>query len=395
MTSRPNMIATVPGIYPPPVPPPVIDWPTITIGNDGNPTPEPSRQPTVTTQSTRPTSSSSASSSSCASSSVVTNTFVSCAFVANQASSSSCSTSTSMITGCSVTGTATTTAAACSIGASADPDWPFSEGEEYPLVGAADVSWTAFDTVIYTDSLSSATASSSVSLSSTTNSSITVGPSTSTTSVGAVMSDADATFISDPPSATSTTLSTLTSSSPTATSGFTPPASTRPSTPTCYGNQVESSCIAGSLPSTAPYSGKKGPSCEKGDGVDSAFPRVNSKQAAQAAAKYCANLVENAVILSANTHSLPSFIVHGAAENNSDIALSVLFDVSACPEDKSLSTLDFSKLGQQGCQMDLFTAISVMCAQDSSWSDYNPQYTLEGGVFASDCGLWAITGRAS
>jgi hypothetical protein len=68
------------------------------------------------------------------------------------------------------------------------------------------------------------------------------------------------------------------------------------------------------------------------------------------------------------------------------MAIAVLFDVSACPADKSRTNLDFKALGQQTCVADLFKAISEVCGEDSTWINYNPQFTIEGGVFASDCG---------
>ena len=31
-------------------------------------------------------------------------------------------------------------------------------------------------------------------------------------------------------------------------------------------------------------------------------------------------------------------------------------------------------------------------AQDSTWRDYNPDYTLEGGVLLNDCGMFSLVG---
>jgi hypothetical protein len=64
-----------------------------------------------------------------------------------------------------------------------------------------------------------------------------------------------------------------------------------------------------------------------------------------------------------------------------------------CPTDKSVSTVDFAKLGYNECYSNLYTAISEVCAQGSTWADYNEQYTLEGGVFGNDCALWAMTSQ--
>ncbi len=159
---------------------------------------------------------------------------------------------------------------------------------------------------------------------------------------------------------------------------------------TCIGNQVQGTCLADSLPSAAPYSEYQGPSCDKAAGPGSPNPRINIKQAEDGASKYCAALAQGGVVLSAD-HTFPKpFVVPGVAENNHDLALQVLFDVSACPTDKSSSTVDFSKLSIQLCQADLFSALSEVCAQDSTWKDYNPQYTLEGGLFGADCALWSM-----
>ena len=37
--------------------------------------------------------------------------------------------------------------------------------------------------------------------------------------------------------------------------------------------------------------------------------------------------------------------------------------------------------------------MTVPGSQDSTWGDYNKDYTLEGGVVGLDCGLWALTGE--
>ena len=144
------------------------------------------------------------------------------------------------------------------------------------------------------------------------------------------------------------------------------------------------------LPSPTPYSGTQGPSCDKAAGSGSPNPRINIKQAENGASKYCVALAQSGVVLSADNTSPKPFVVPGAAENNNDIALLVLFDVSACPTDKSSSTVDFSKLSVQQCQADLFSAVSEACVQDSTWKDYNPQYTLEGGAFGADCAMWSM-----
>lgn len=73
------------------------------------------------------------------------------------------------------------------------------------------------------------------------------------------------------------------------------------------------------------------------------------------------------------------------------MTLAIQFDLSACPTDKSTSVLDFVALGLDACYEDMYTQLSNVCAQDSTWSDWNPDYSLEGGVYAADCALWSIS----
>ncbi len=96
--------------------------------------------------------------------------------------------------------------------------------------------------------------------------------------------------------------------------------------------------------------------------------------------------------------------------------MDVLFDVEACPKDKSQTTLDFTKLSAEECQSDFYLSISEYCklscpllpplfedsrvlmkiktgAQDSSWGGgYDPDYTIEGGLLLNDCGLFSLSG---
>ncbi|KAJ7452281.1 hypothetical protein FB451DRAFT_1409435 [Mycena latifolia] len=128
-----------------------------------------------------------------------------------------------------------------------------------------------------------------------------------------------------------------------------------------------------------PYSGPQPPSCYKANGPGTPDPRINDAKAQQAATDYCASLASNK---------------DRAAENNGDLALTVLYDVSACPTDKSTSTLDFTKFDAQSCFNNFYTTLAQFCGQDATWSSYNPDYTLEGGIFRSDCGLWSMAGQA-
>jgi hypothetical protein len=58
-----------------------------------------------------------------------------------------------------------------------------------------------------------------------------------------------------------------------------------------------------------------------------------------------------------------------------------------------MQEINFAKLGYDECYMNLYTAISEVCAQDSTWGDYNKDYTIEGGVYGADCGIWAMTSQ--
>lgn len=169
--------------------------------------------------------------------------------------------------------------------------------------------------------------------------------------------------------------------------------STAASTATpCQGNQVEvSGCAAGSLPSSTPYSGVKTPSCVRADGDAGSQPRLNDSKAQAAAADYCSQLISKSVVLSAKNSDYAPYTEPGVAENGASMSLTVLFDVEACPTDKSKTTLDFKALGQTECYQNMYTAIAEVCAQDSTWKEYNKDFTLEGGVFENDCGLWALT----
>ena len=120
----------------------------------------------------------------------------------------------------------------------------------------------------------------------------------------------------------------------------------------------------------------------------------------------------------------PSTVV-GAAENGGMLSLTVQFDVAGCPDDKSMSTIDFTKMNSDECVQNLYLAVSTDClssvlplfpfpnpkkspigssihclsyflgSQDSTWGDYDPNYTIEGGEFLNDCGLWRMVGEPS
>ncbi|KAF2876956.1 hypothetical protein BDV95DRAFT_589604 [Massariosphaeria phaeospora] len=119
---------TKPGIYPPPVPPPVanVPWPTITIGPGNKPTPGPnpeSEEPEDPQESKKSESScTSTTASSCA---------VSCTKPSGQSTESCTTTKCETTSGCSVTNTASTTIKS---GSCSPTDWVLQDGFEDPSV---------------------------------------------------------------------------------------------------------------------------------------------------------------------------------------------------------------------------------------------------------------------
>ena len=173
-----------------------------------------------------------------------------------------------------------------------------------------------------------------------------------------------------------------------------PTPSSSTSSEACIGNQVQGTCMAGSLPSAAPYSGTQGPSCEKDfGGAGSTGPRLNSDKASQAANNWCAARISEGLVLDGNSGNPKADVTKSVAEGGKDMVLNVMFDVTACPSDKSKTTLNFTALGQQNCGQDLYTAIETVCQEDRTWANFNKDFTLQGGVFGADCGLWSIYGQ--
>ena len=164
-------------------------------------------------------------------------------------------------------------------------------------------------------------------------------------------------------------------------------------TPLCVGNQVQGSCIGGTLPSSTPYSGYQGPSCNKADGSPGSRPRLNATVAQEAANQYCQNLVDQKVVLSDSTANPAPGVQKGTAENGGQMSLTVMYYKNSCPEDHSSSTLDFSAMGVETCFQNLYTALEAHCSQDSTWQAYDPQWTFQGGVFGGSCGLFSIAGE--
>ncbi len=132
---------------------------------------------------------------------------------------------------------------------------------------------------------------------------------------------------------------------------------------TCVGNQIQGSCVQGSEPSATPNSGPLGAVCNKVDAPNNDLVRINADQASQAAADYCANLISAGVVLDSTAEPSRPGIQPGAAENGGELALTVMFDVDSCEPNTAAKDqkIDFNSLGQQGCEMALFTLINAAC----------------------------------
>ena len=130
----------------------------------------------------------------------------------------------------------------------------------------------------------------------------------------------------------------------------------------CVGNQIQGSCTQSSEPQAPPYSGGLNePVCNKDDNGSSPLLMVNDDAANQAASQYCAALASNKVILDGQATAPKPYTTTGAAQNNGDLVLSVLFDLSACPPDHSASVLDFTKMSTKDCFDNFYTSLFEAC----------------------------------
>ena len=144
-----------------------------------------------------------------------------------------------------------------------------------------------------------------------------------------------------------------------ASSSSSPVSSSPPSQ--CSGNQIQGNCTEASLPSTPPFSGPQTPVCNKVDASTYDYLRVNATQAENAAAEYCSALTQAKLILNDQSSPPNPYHVAGAAENGGQLVLSVLYDNSSCPTDKTSSTLDFTSLSAEECQNDFNGILSQFC----------------------------------
>ena len=170
-----------------------------------------------------------------------------------------------------------------------------------------------------------------------------------------------------------------------------------PPDPACQGNQVQlPTCKQQHYdPNMKDYSGGTTPPlCTKVDDGDNPFLKINDAKAKQGAADYCASLKSSKVVLDAqHTQVGKPGLIHDAAENGGDLAFSVLFDIKGCPPDKKTTNIDFGAMDSKECFDNFYTYFSQVCVIDSTWGSYNKDYTLMGGTWLNDCGMWGMTGQ--
>jgi hypothetical protein len=166
-----------------------------------------------------------------------------------------------------------------------------------------------------------------------------------------------------------------------------------PPATTCQGNKVSGTCTSGSYGNVPDFTGIEPPSCFKADGASTEiYYRLNAPLVKEAAQNYCIDLVTKGTVLKDNGNGPQPWIVHGVGEKNTDLVLSVLYDKSSCPSDKSMTTLDFAAYTSGSCVDSFFTSISQTCEQDSTWPNYDSEHTLLGGTFMNSCALWTVKG---
>ena len=160
----------------------------------------------------------------------------------------------------------------------------------------------------------------------------------------------------------------------------------------CHGNQIEGTCTGALLPTATPDAGREQPVCAKVGTGDSL--RFSAVQAAVMVETYCEELFFGNIVLSAHSPVPKVGTQPVGAEKGGQIAVDVLFDVDSCepgtpPGDQKF---DFAAHGPDVCFQNLYTVIATSCAQDSTWADFNPDYTLEGGAWGRSCVLWSMEG---
>lgn len=155
----------------------------------------------------------------------------------------------------------------------------------------------------------------------------------------------------------------------------------------CVGNQIQGDCIQGHIPEKDDFSGPQMPVCNKWP--DS--PRVNKDKAFEAATRYCKELADAGFVLEEGGTSRVPYSLKDAAEDGGAVALTVLYFKQSCPQDESTDVFEFSG-NEEKCVENFYDMLEMACTMDSTWNDYNEDYTMLGGVYGADCGLFAISG---
>jgi hypothetical protein len=120
----------------------------------------------------------------------------------------------------------------------------------------------------------------------------------------------------------------------------------------------------------------------------------NDDKAAQAASTYCSNLHDSKVVLNSENSPPAQGFAANVAENGGYVSLGVLFDVGSCDPGTSVDDqkVDFGAMSLDECFQYLYTPIQEMCAKDSTWQDYNKDFSIEGGTWAGKCAIWSVSG---
>ncbi|KAL8951668.1 MAG: hypothetical protein Q9222_002374 [Ikaeria aurantiellina] len=129
-----------------------------------------------------------------------------------------------------------------------------------------------------------------------------------------------------------------------------------PSQPACFGNQVEGNCQQ-AVQSTVPSApGPRPPVCAKPSPPAGPL-RISYAKARQAARGFCKFLFDKGpIILNEHRTAIGPWIVHDAAEHGGDLALSALYDTSACPKGGLNFIMDDAE-----CVRSFFECISEVC----------------------------------
>lgn len=137
-----------------------------------------------------------------------------------------------------------------------------------------------------------------------------------------------------------------------------------------------------------------GPVCNKVDSSSEDYLMFNDDKAAQGTSTYCSELHDNKVVLDSKSSPPSPGYVADAAENVGYVAFPVDFDVDSCDSGTSAADqrVDVGAMSSDECVEYLYTAVAGVCAKDSSWKDYNADFSVEGGTWAGKCAIWSVSG---